>query len=232
MGVISLLGDGQAREIERLLLDRLGPEEVEKRQLLCGDAYAFQGTERDVMFFELAKRGYRVLPQYQFAGYFIDLLVEGMRGRLAVECDGDAWHGADRYHQDMARQRMLQRCGLRFWRVRGSTFTRDPNSALQELWEILAQERIFPRHMESNERSVVVSESAHGISTPDAPVANEPLAPADHQEDGLESEIPDEGPRLDEQDDESADDPHRGTVLGLESEIRRSFQPYSQWSPR
>src|SRR5262249_2782998 len=53
MGVISLLGEGQAREIERLLLDRVGPEEFEKRQLLCGDAYAFQGPERDIMFLSM-----------------------------------------------------------------------------------------------------------------------------------------------------------------------------------
>lgn len=53
LGVISLLGENQAREIERLLLEQIGPEEMEKRQLLCGDAYAFQGDERDIMFLSL-----------------------------------------------------------------------------------------------------------------------------------------------------------------------------------
>ena len=36
------------------------------------------------------------MPQFEIAGYRIDLVVEGMQGRLAVECDGDAWHGAER----------------------------------------------------------------------------------------------------------------------------------------
>src|SRR5262249_23200896 len=50
---ISLLGEYQARAIEQLLLAVVGPEEMERRQLVCGDAYAFQGDERDVMFLSL-----------------------------------------------------------------------------------------------------------------------------------------------------------------------------------
>lgn len=53
IGVISLQGHYQARHIEKLLLDQLGPEEMERRQLVCGDAYAFQGDERDVIFLSL-----------------------------------------------------------------------------------------------------------------------------------------------------------------------------------
>lgn len=53
MGVITLQGSGQAPMIENLLLDRLGPEEIEKRRILCGDAYAFQGDERHVMFLSM-----------------------------------------------------------------------------------------------------------------------------------------------------------------------------------
>jgi hypothetical protein len=52
-GVISLLGEGQAHLIEQLLLQKIGPEEMEKRALVCGDAYAFQGDERDVMFLSM-----------------------------------------------------------------------------------------------------------------------------------------------------------------------------------
>ena len=50
MGVISLTGEHQARYIERLLLERIGPDEMLSRRIKCGDAYAFQGDERDVMF--------------------------------------------------------------------------------------------------------------------------------------------------------------------------------------
>ena len=50
MGVISLLGDDQALEIERLLLKHLPPETVESRHIVCGNSAHFQGDERDVMF--------------------------------------------------------------------------------------------------------------------------------------------------------------------------------------
>ena len=53
MGVISLLGPHQARHIEQLLLRRLGPEEMEKRNLVCGDANSWQGDQRNVVFLSL-----------------------------------------------------------------------------------------------------------------------------------------------------------------------------------
>jgi very-short-patch-repair endonuclease len=67
--------------------------------------------------------------------YRIDLVVEGMQGRLAVECDGDQWHGPERYEQDMARQRDLERTGWQFVRIRGGDFYRDPTKALEPLVE-------------------------------------------------------------------------------------------------
>ena len=249
IGVISLLGGHQARLIESLLLSRLGSEVFEERQLACGDAYAFQGDERDVMllslvsaptedrrirsltdeasrrrfnvaasrardqmtlfhsatlndlspndlrfellqycqnpsvqraeysgkpvaelerlaatanrqsvrppepfgswfeldvFLKLVARGFRVLPQYEVAGYRIDLVIDGMENRVAVECDGDIWHGADKYEADMARQRMLERCGWKFWRLRESAFRMDSEDSLRDLWATLERERVFP----------------------------------------------------------------------------------------
>jgi very-short-patch-repair endonuclease len=234
MGVISLQGEYQAREIERLLIDQLGPEEFESRQLVCGDAYAFQGDERDVIFMSMVaarsqtftprpltgaadvrrfnvaasrardqvwlfhtvtlndlnpnclryrlldyytnytdystrsrgedessygifdspferdvyvrikERGYRVRSQVPVAGYRIDLVIDGSRGSLAVECDGERWHGAERFQADMDRQRHLERCGWTFWRVRGSDFYRDPERALDDLWTTLNRLGIEP----------------------------------------------------------------------------------------
>ena len=69
--------------------------------------------------------------------YRIDLVVEGMQGRLAVECDGDRWHGPDQFEYDVARQRDLERVGWQFVRIRGSDFYRDPIEALVPLWDKL-----------------------------------------------------------------------------------------------
>lgn len=53
MGVISLLGEAQAELIENMLIEKIGIEEIVKRNIVCGDAYSFQGDERDVMFLSM-----------------------------------------------------------------------------------------------------------------------------------------------------------------------------------
>lgn len=230
MGVISLQGEYQARLIERLLRERLDEAEIDSRNLVCGDAYAFQGDERHIMFLSMVaapnerigaftkeadkrrfnvaasraqdqvwlfhtatvndlnsddmrykllafylnpaepvagspdwarcesqferdvgariyERRYRVLPQYEPLGAGqkrIDFVVEGSKARLAVECDGDHWHGPDKYEEDVWRQRQLERAGWVFWRVLSSTFYRDPERALEPLWARLGEMRIRP----------------------------------------------------------------------------------------
>lgn len=49
-GVISLLGDDQAKLISRKLSDKIPLPEYEKHRILCGNASNFQGDERDVIF--------------------------------------------------------------------------------------------------------------------------------------------------------------------------------------
>lgn len=68
-------------------------------------------------------------------GYRIDLVVVGGLGRLALECDGDHWHGREAFERDMARQRELARCGWRFFRIRESAFYADPTAVLRDLWD-------------------------------------------------------------------------------------------------
>jgi very-short-patch-repair endonuclease len=53
MGVIVLQGEAQAYLIEEMLLSRLGAEEMDKRRLICGNPYSFQGDERDVIFLSM-----------------------------------------------------------------------------------------------------------------------------------------------------------------------------------
>jgi very-short-patch-repair endonuclease len=245
MGVIVLQGNAQAGLIEKKLLERLGAVEMERRHLICGNPYSFQGDERDIIFLslvaasnerigplnkpaderrfnvaasrardqmylfhsvtcndlntsclrrklleffentkpqeigginrddlerqaaqgnrsvgnqpapfeswfeidvalELLRKGFVVNPQFEVAGKRIDLVVEGGQARMAVECDGDHWHGADRYDKDMQRQRQLERCGWEFFRVRESAFYSNKESALQGLWQALENRDILP----------------------------------------------------------------------------------------
>jgi len=246
MGVIVLQGNAQAGLIERQLLECLGAEEMDKRKLICGNPYSFQGDERDVIFLsmvaapnerigamargvdersfnvaasrakdqmwlfhsvtqsdladtclrkrllkhfeeteiqeiagividdlrrrseqanrsiekpprpfdswfevdvalEIAGRGYKVIPQLEVAGKFIDLVIEGGQSRLAVECYGDYWHGVDQYEQDMARQRKLERCGWVFFIIRESAFYANKEVALGGLWRLLEERGIYPQ---------------------------------------------------------------------------------------
>ena len=59
-GVVSLVGDEQALEIDNLLRKHISPDSYELHRLLCGNAAQFQGDERDIVFISLvdtAQRG-------------------------------------------------------------------------------------------------------------------------------------------------------------------------------
>jgi very-short-patch-repair endonuclease len=91
------------------------------------------GFERQV-YLSLVSKGYRVIPQVETGAYRIDMVVEGAGDlRLAVECDGDEFHGPDRWPQDMARQRILERAGWTFWRCFASTWQLRKDEVLAEL---------------------------------------------------------------------------------------------------
>lgn len=53
-GVISLQGALQIKRIETLLENELDKEMIEEREITVGDAYDFQGDERDVIFLSMA----------------------------------------------------------------------------------------------------------------------------------------------------------------------------------
>ena len=79
---------------------------------LCQSAF-----ERDVLA-RLLELGYRVQPQVKVGPYSIDLVVEGRDDRrIAIELDGDQYHGPERWADDLTRQRVMERVGWRFWRI-------------------------------------------------------------------------------------------------------------------
>jgi very-short-patch-repair endonuclease len=102
------------------------------------------GFERDVMR-RLLERGYRVQPQVGPFGFRIDLVIEGADGRrLAIECDGDRFHGPEQWRDDMRRQRVLERAGWQFWRCFASSFYRDMDGVTADLFDTLSRLGIEP----------------------------------------------------------------------------------------
>ena len=99
----------------------------------------------EAVFDALTQRGYRVRPQVPCGGFRIDMVVEGKEGRrLAIECDGDRYHGPGQWAADMARQRVLERAGWVFWRCFGSSFVRRRTEVLNDLWSTLERLHIEP----------------------------------------------------------------------------------------
>ncbi|WP_201512031.1 AAA domain-containing protein [Psychrobacter alimentarius] len=93
----------------------------------------------------LVERGYRVVPQVKAGAYRIDMVVEGENDNsLAIECDGDRYHGPDKWDSDMQRQRILERAGWKFWRCFASTFVTRKNEVIQDLLAELQRLDIHP----------------------------------------------------------------------------------------
>lgn len=117
----------------------------------CESGFEFE------MFDELVKRGFRVEPQVRCGGFRIDFVVEGREGRrLAVECDGDRFHGPGQWSDDMARQRVLERAGWTFWRCFASSWARRRSEVVSDLLQTLDGLGIEPLGSESVDNTVWV----------------------------------------------------------------------------
>jgi very-short-patch-repair endonuclease len=81
-----------------------------------------------------------LVPQYKVAGerYRIDLVALFPNGaKLAIECDGEYWHGPEQWESDRRRQRTLENVGWVFFRVRDWQFYHDKTLALRPFWDIV-----------------------------------------------------------------------------------------------
>lgn len=102
------------------------------------------GFEREVLNRLLASN-YRVQPQVSAGAFSIDLVVDGEEDRrLAIELDGDQFHGADVWERDMSRQAALERAGWVFWRVFGSQWNANKDFWWNDLIEKLNRLKIKP----------------------------------------------------------------------------------------
>jgi len=133
----------------------------------CGSNF-----ERDVGHLIDAKK-YRLIPQFEPfgpGGYRIDFVIEGLKSRLAVECDGPYHDDPEQIEQDMHRQRQLERCGWFFWRVSESNFRYDSEKAMSSLWRTLDELGIEPLSAREAQSSPQDTSNNTQLSTPSGPV--------------------------------------------------------------
>ena len=161
----------------------------------------------------VSDRGYTVFPQWETLGRKIDLVVVGGSNRLAVECDGDTWHGPEQYDHDMARERDLRRCDWDFFRVLGSEFYRDPSAALQPLWELLEEHKIRPVYSNEPEPQSIETLTQESDEPAEVDLAQLPEI--------MESEDPDLTPLIGVTVDADA---------GTESSAADNVAPYQAWT--
>ncbi len=103
----------------------------------------------------LIERGYKVIPQVKVGEFRLDMVVEGHHdARLAIECDGDRYHGIDKWADDMNRQRILERVGWRFWRCFASTFVMNRKEIIEDLLHTLREHGIEPIGSENAPNSI------------------------------------------------------------------------------
>ena len=149
------------------------PQEVENLRELIESPFESE------VFDVLTQRGYRVIPQVPAGNFRIDMVVEGDNDhRLAIECDGDQYHGPDQWEADMRRQRILERAGWRFWRTFASTFVMRRDEVIQDLVDTLSRYDIRPTKGDMSYRSIH-AETRKVYAFPDIAVGTEQYAPVD-----------------------------------------------------
>lgn len=101
---------------------------------------------------EIVRKNLSVIPQYEVAKgrYRIDLVALFPDGtKIAIECDGDKWHGPEQYQNDLMRQKVLERCGWQFFRVRGYEFYLNREKAMEPLWKMIHRSAHFQTENET-----------------------------------------------------------------------------------
>ena len=120
------LKDGDLR---RGLIAHVRDPEARLRKERETRARAESAFEEEVIQ-RLLAASYEIKPQVWVGNYRIDIIVGTGQNQVAIECDGDRFHGVDQIPADMARQAVLERAGWRFVRIRGTRFFRDQDATM------------------------------------------------------------------------------------------------------
>ncbi|MCG6553660.1 MAG: AAA domain-containing protein, partial [Candidatus Magnetominusculus sp. LBB02] len=179
--------DTREREISGIKQDELERKAVSANRCKVDPPEPFDSWFEVDVALELLRKGYEVVAQYEFAGYWIDLVVEGGQARLAVECDGDHWHGIEQYEYDMQRQRQLERCKWVFFRVRGAAFYSNKEEALKDLWPMLEERGIAPKkpHTTTEVYDETETDNQHVEQDSNEPDKDEQSLPEDNNTSGI-----------------------------------------------
>lgn len=108
--------------------------------------------EKEVMS-SLLGLGYKVIPQYTVGRYRIDMIIHDGNKRVALECDGEKYHGEDQVENDLMRQIQLERLGWSFIRLRGSMYYSNKDKGINYVVEKLNSMKIYPSKEILNEQS-------------------------------------------------------------------------------
>jgi very-short-patch-repair endonuclease len=135
------VGDYRRRLIEHALDPNAWEREL---QLRLAQTDPRSKEFQAVVLRRLMEERYNVMPEFPAGAYSIDLVVTGNGRRLAIECDGEQFHGPEKVQEDLERQAILERLGWTFVRIRGSLFFRDADRALQPVFQRLQDLDITP----------------------------------------------------------------------------------------
>jgi very-short-patch-repair endonuclease len=139
----------QGNEQARLeLLDFLLQDKREERKepakasnFLTESVFEEEVLERLLRFVPASK----IITQFQLGGFRLDIVVlnEASEPAVVIECDGKAYHSSKvAYRYDLHRQRILERHGLKVYRVWSTNWWRDQEREVQQLKRYLEGEGI------------------------------------------------------------------------------------------
>lgn len=125
-------------DIRKELLDYFKNPNSKDIEFNLNEVKAESEFERRVMRY-LIDKGYNIEPQWHVGAYRIDMVAIYNDKKVAIECDGEKWHGEEKFEEDMNRQAILERLGWRFIRIRGSEFFKDEIGTMERVYGKLSE---------------------------------------------------------------------------------------------